>query len=124
MKIAVIVEGGLVQGALADGEAELLLVDYDVEGTDKGLVEVPQGDGTTRQANVYRDDPDFAPVAVAELYALRPHHVLLIPYAESDKPPPYGIAPGAYTNADLVALLRHQKGNPDAVQFIADMLED
>lgn len=36
----------------------------------------------------------------------------------------YGIAPGMYSKADLSALLREQAGNPEAIWFIADMLED
>ena len=125
MRIVVTVEGGLVQGTLADEDAEVLVVDYDADGfDDEALVEVPQSDGTTRQANVYRDDPYVAPVAVATLYALRRPQVLLIPDPEGENPPPYGIAPGTYTMPGLVALLRSHKATPGAVQFIADMLEE
>lgn len=34
-----------------------------------------------------------------------------------------GIAEGYYSWQDLVKLLREHKGNPDAIQFIADMME-
>lgn len=35
----------------------------------------------------------------------------------------YGIAEGYYGQKELVSLLRVLKNNPDAIQFIADMLE-
>jgi len=37
---------------------------------------------------------------------------------------PAGIMPGAYDREALVELLRRVKGNPEAVQFVADMLEE
>ena len=125
MRIVVIVEGGLVQYTLADGDAELLIVDYDVDGTDQGLVEVPQGDGSTRQANVYRDDPALASSSVAALYACCAPVVLVIPDPEGDQgAPPYGVAPGSYTMQGVVDLLRLHKAHPGAIQYIADMLEE
>lgn len=50
---------------------------------------------------------------------------LLIPEydPEDEKPYPGDIKPGKYGLSDLVALLREHKDNPDAIQFIADMLE-
>ncbi len=45
------------------------------------------------------------------------------PY-EPDKRYPGGIEPGSYTCNELVALLRRNKENPEAIQFIADMLEE
>ncbi len=48
---------------------------------------------------------------------------LLIPPDPGAKPYPGGIAPGFYHINDVVALLREHKHNPEAVQFIADMLE-
>jgi hypothetical protein len=44
------------------------------------------------------------------------------PY-ESDAPYPGDIKPGTYTLQEVVDLLRQHKNNPDAVQFLADMLE-
>ncbi len=37
---------------------------------------------------------------------------------------PGDIKPGAYTTNEVVALLRKHKHNPEAIQFIADMLEE
>lgn len=49
---------------------------------------------------------------------------LTIPDLEQgDEPYPGGIIPGVYDLEDIVELLRHHNGNPEAVQFIADMLE-
>ena len=36
----------------------------------------------------------------------------------------YGIRPGYYTLNEVVQMLRDRKDNPDAVQYIADMLEE
>ena len=49
--------------------------------------------------------------------------ILLVPDSEPGKQYPGAIEPGYYTLAELVELLREHKGNPDAIQFIADMLE-
>ena len=50
--------------------------------------------------------------------------VLLIPESEQkQEPAPYGIKPGYYDAKDVLKLLDHNKGNADAIQFIADMLE-
>ena len=37
---------------------------------------------------------------------------------------PAGIEPGAYTRFEVIDILRRVKGNPEAVQFVADMLEE
>jgi hypothetical protein len=50
---------------------------------------------------------------------------LIIPeHDEGDEPYPGGIEPGHYDLAGLVALLRQHKQDPDAIQFLADMLEE
>lgn len=38
-------------------------------------------------------------------------------------PNEFGIKPGYYSRRGIVELLRRHKKNPDAIQFIADMLE-
>lgn len=48
--------------------------------------------------------------------------VLVIP--ETWGLPPHGIAPGRYTVTELAILLRQHKDDPQAIQFIADMLEE
>jgi len=51
---------------------------------------------------------------------------LIIPDYDPDDPQPYpgDIKPGYYTTNEVVQLLRDYRFNPDAVQFIADMLEE
>lgn len=49
--------------------------------------------------------------------------VLLIPEPDEDEPPPFGITPGYYSQSQLVALLARFHNQPNAIQFIADMLE-
>lgn len=49
MKIVVVIEGGLVQSVLSDAPAELVIIDYDTEGSaaEEGVVQMPQRpDGT------------------------------------------------------------------------------
>lgn len=49
---------------------------------------------------------------------------LIIPLDERHQPTEYfGIKSGYYCGNKVVELLRHNKGNPEAIQFIADMLE-
>jgi hypothetical protein len=48
--------------------------------------------------------------------------VLLIPEPEHEAAP-YGIKAGYYSSRQLLRLLDQQKGNAEAIQFIADMLE-
>ncbi len=50
--------------------------------------------------------------------------MLLIPDAEDRKDLLYGIEPGLYDRNGLVELLRAHRTNPDAIQYIADMLEE
>ncbi len=54
-------------------------------------------------------------------------HMLHVPgYCPSrpDTRYPGQIKPGTYAVNDVVAMLRRFKHNPDAIQFIADMLEE
>lgn len=47
-RIAIIMEGGLIQDILADEEVDITIIDYDTEGTEEeDLTEVPQNDGTS-----------------------------------------------------------------------------
>lgn len=53
--------------------------------------------------------------------------ILLIPDHDPDEPKqryPGNIAPGQYTGNEVVRLLRTHADNPEAVKFIADMLEE
>lgn len=50
--------------------------------------------------------------------------VLLIPEPDEGQTYPGNIQPGDYTMNELVCLLRTHKNNPEAIQFIADMLEE
>ncbi len=51
---------------------------------------------------------------------------LLVPEHDPDHAQPYpgDIEPGLYSMSGLVALLRQHAENPDAIHFIADMLEE
>jgi hypothetical protein len=51
---------------------------------------------------------------------------LLIPDYNPDDPKPYpgDIKPGVYEGNELVELLRQHSANPEAIRFIADMLEE
>lgn len=50
--------------------------------------------------------------------------VLLIPEPEDENAPaPHGVAPGYYNPKQMLELLDQHKHNPDAIHFIADMLE-
>ena len=51
---------------------------------------------------------------------------LVVPLPDPNDPKPYPgrIAPGDYTRNEVVELLRAHRENPNAIQFIADMLEE
>jgi hypothetical protein len=50
--------------------------------------------------------------------------VLLIPEPErQNDTPPYGVKPGYYNSKQLLQLVEEHKSDPEAIQFIADMLE-
>ena len=48
---------------------------------------------------------------------------VIIPEKDEGGPYPGDIQPGYYDIRGLVDLLRRHKGNPEAIQFIADMVE-
>jgi len=50
--------------------------------------------------------------------------MLLIPDAEDGNDSLYGIKPGLYDRNGLVGLLRAHRTNPNAIQYIADMLDE
>ena len=53
-------------------------------------------------------------------------YFLLIPDYDPDEPEdgyPGGIEPGKYTRNQVVAMLRKNAQNPEAITFLADMLE-
>ena len=68
MKIIVFVEGGIVQTVMTDEEAEVMVVDYDVDGVDLGEIRVVNGDeacvyvGEVHEVNADR---------VGEIFALK-----------------------------------------------------
>ena len=50
--------------------------------------------------------------------------VLLIPDPEGEvEVPTCGVQPGYYNEAQMLDVIEKHKANPDAIQFIADMLE-
>lgn len=51
--IAVVLEGGLVQSVLSDAPANVLVIDYDIEGADEDdLTQITFFDGKTEEAQV------------------------------------------------------------------------
>lgn len=53
VKIAIVLEGGIVQAVLTAGiPVEYAVIDYDCEGGDAGIVAVPQSAGETADAYV------------------------------------------------------------------------
>ncbi len=53
-------------------------------------------------------------------------YALLVPEPDAEKRTVYpgGIQPGRYTHNAVVELLRKHKNDPEAIQFIADMMEE
>lgn len=50
-RIAIIMEGGLIQNILLDEEVDITIIDYDTEGAEEeDLTEVAQTDGTSVEA--------------------------------------------------------------------------
>lgn len=52
--------------------------------------------------------------------------LLIIPDYDEEQPETYpgGIKPGAYDTNEVVTILRENAYNPEAIRFIADMLEE
>lgn len=60
-RIAIIMEGGIIQDILADEEVYITIVDYDTEDAEEeDLTEVPQYDGTSVQAFIGYPIEDFS----------------------------------------------------------------
>jgi hypothetical protein len=57
-RVVITLEGGLVQSVMADGLIDVYVVDYDISGAYEieEISKVPQDDGTTQDALVYRLD--------------------------------------------------------------------
>jgi hypothetical protein len=51
--------------------------------------------------------------------------VIIIPDYDPYNPKPYpgDIKPGCYSRSEIKKLLKKHKGNPEALQFLRDMLE-
>lgn len=56
--------------------------------------------------------------------ALRENVMVVIPPNDEPAAYPGDIKPGYYTRNQVVDLLRKHKDNPEAIQFLADMLEE
>jgi len=63
-------------------------------------------------------------MACSNVVKQTPTRLLVIPWLEAGQTYPGGIAPGAYSRNEIVALLRAHKRHPEVIQFIADMLEE
>ncbi|MEO7326493.1 MAG: hypothetical protein ABIW82_16865 [Dokdonella sp.] len=55
--LVVKVSGGLVHGTVADAPMDVLVLDYDTDGTDKDLQRYPEMDGSVCHANEYIEAP-------------------------------------------------------------------
>lgn len=49
-RIVITMEGGLIQCVLADADVEILVIDYDTEGTTDPTAMIPQSNGTRAEA--------------------------------------------------------------------------
>lgn len=68
MRIVVVIEGGLVSGVFADGEAEVVVVDRDVEGADDDeVVQVEDREAVVHEPLV-ADDAEFVDAAFDATY--------------------------------------------------------
>lgn len=76
-RVVLIVEGGLVSHVLADAPVDVLVLDYDTQGTTEAenIVQVPQIDGTneghTEPAMFLDFTPVHAPEVVHQLFNLQ-----------------------------------------------------
>jgi uncharacterized protein YegL len=60
-RIAIIMDGGLIQDILADEEVDITIVDYDTEDAEEeDLTEVLQNDGTSVEAYIGYPIGDFS----------------------------------------------------------------
>jgi len=60
-RIALIMEGGIIQNILADEEVYITILDYDTEDAEEeDLTEVPQNDGTSVKALIGYPIEDFS----------------------------------------------------------------
>jgi hypothetical protein len=60
-RIAIIMDGGIIQNILTDEEVDITIVDYDTEDAEeKDLTEVPQNDGTSVEAFVGYPNADLS----------------------------------------------------------------
>lgn len=68
MKIAIVINGGLVSEVLAEGPVEYVVIDHDCEGACEGdCATVPTPEGP-QEAYVRHDDGTVAPECVATLF--------------------------------------------------------
>jgi hypothetical protein len=60
-RIAIIMEGGLIQDILAVEDVDITIVDYDTEGAEEeDLTEIPQNDGTSVEAFIGYPNVDLS----------------------------------------------------------------
>ena len=69
-RIAIIMEGGIIQNILTDEEVDITIVDYDIEDAEEeDLTEVPQNDGTSVEAFIGYPIEDFSDEAEISRHA-------------------------------------------------------
>lgn len=74
-RVAVVLEGGIVQAVVADrlGEIEVVVIDYDADGCDESeIARITQPDGSTSDAWVYDCMTERPRISLDEVFAERP----------------------------------------------------
>ena len=70
-RLVVVLENGSLTHIYSDEPLEVVQIDYDVNGGDEAdMVDVPQGNGNTEKAFVYRYVRGAFPEAVEKAFAL------------------------------------------------------
>jgi len=67
-KIVIVVEGGVIQGVLADCEVEYVVIDYDADCDLADIKYIPQDSGDDAAACAYSGDAETDPGRVRELF--------------------------------------------------------
>jgi len=72
MKIVIIVDGGLIQDVIVDGDSEVLVVDYDIDGVEDAepsrLLSIPQRDGSVTTGIMRLEPAELNSKRVRELF--------------------------------------------------------
>lgn len=67
--VLIVMDGGLLQSVMSDAPLRAIVVDYDIEGSDNAVHDIPQAGGGTERGLIYARDADIDPQAITELGA-------------------------------------------------------